>query len=180
MENENKNFIAEEQNPVETTEAESENVEISVTAEAEQIEAKTVDSEERGIAVEVPCEVVGVREKEITDYRTYVRETVERQIDKYEKNKIETCSKQEIFNDAFECNAYIMIADALLDDNVEDEMYEALANEGDDILDNMFLEYFGTLDASIRCNEETIAFLRKYCKTAYPEIMNRSSHKLTI
>lgn len=84
MENENKNFVAEEQK----------------TAEA-------------------PREIDGV-----TDYRSYVRDTVERQIAKYEKTKIETCSSQEIFNDAFECNAYVMIAEALLDDNVEDEVYE--------------------------------------------------------
>ena len=140
MENENKNFVAEERK-----------------------------------ATEAPREIDGV-----TDYRSYVCDTVERQIAKYEKMKIETCSPQEIFNDAFECNAYVMIADALLDDNVEDEMYEALANEGDDILDNLYSEYVDTPDASIRNNEDTIAFLKKYCQTEYPEIMNCSSHDLTL
>lgn len=140
MENENKNFVAEEQK----------------TAEA-------------------PREIDGV-----TDYRSYVRDTVERQIAKYEKTKIETCSSQEIFNDAFECNAYVMIAEALLDDNVEDEVYEALVNEGDDILDNLYSEYVDTPDASIRNNEDTLAFLREYCQSEYPEIMNSSSHNLTI
>lgn len=140
MENENKNFVAEEQK----------------TAEA-------------------PREIDGV-----TDYRSYVRDTVERQIAEYEKTKIETCSPQEIFNDAFECNAYVMIADALLDDNVEDEVYEALVNEGDDILDNLYSEYVDTPDASIRSNEDTIAFLRKYCQSEYPEIMNCHSNDLTM
>ncbi len=177
---ENENFMTEEQNPVETTETESENVEISVTAEAEQIESEDRNSKETEIAVEAPHDVVGVREKEITDYRSYVRETVERQIDKYEKTKIETCSPQEIFNDAFECNAYTMIADALFDDEVEDEICEALANEGDDILDNLYSEYVDSPDASIRSSEDAIAFIRKYCQSAYPEIMNRSSLNLTI
>lgn len=124
---------------------------------------------------ETPREIDGV-----TDYRSYVRDTVERQIAKYEKTKKETCSPQEIFNDAFECNAYVMIADALLDDNVEDEMYEALANEGDDILDNLYSEYVDTPDASIRNNEDTLAFLREYCQSEYPEIMNRHSNDLTM
>ena len=140
MENENKNFVAEEKE----------------TATA-------------------PREIDGV-----TDYRSYVRDTVERQIAKYEKTKIETCSPQEIFNDAFECNAYVMIADALLDDGIEDEMYEALASEGDDILDDLYAEYVDTPDASIRNNEDTIAFLKKYCQREYPEIMNCSSHDLTL
>ena len=140
MENENKNFVAEEQK----------------TAEA-------------------PREIDGV-----TDYRSYVRDTVERQIAKYEKTKLETCSPQKIFNDAFECNAYVMIAEALLDDNVEDEVYEALANEGDDILDNLYSEYVDTPDASIRSNEDTLAFLRKYCQSEYPEIMNCHSNDLTM
>lgn len=140
MENENKNFVAEEQK----------------TAEA-------------------PREIDGV-----TDYRSYVRDTVERQIAKYEKTKLEICSPQEIFNDAFECNAYVMIAEALLDDNVEDKVYEALANEGDDILDNLYSEYVDTPDASIRNNEDTIAFLREYCQSEYPEIMNSHSNDLTM
>lgn len=140
MENENKNFVAEEQK----------------TAEA-------------------PREIDGV-----TDYRSYVRDTVERQIAKYEKTKLETYSPQEIFNDAFECNAYVMIADALLDDNVEDEVYEALANEGDDILDNLYSEYVDTPDASIRSNEDTLAFLREYCQSEYPEIMNSHLNDLTM
>lgn len=140
MENENKNFVAEEQK----------------TAEA-------------------PREIDGV-----TDYRSYVRDTVERQIAKYEKTKLETCSPQKIFNDAFECNAYVMIADALLDDNVEDEVYEALANEGDDILDNLYSEYVDTPDASIRSNEDTLAFLREYCQSEYPEIMNSHLNDLTM
>lgn len=140
MENENKNFVAEEQK----------------TAEA-------------------PREIDGV-----TDYRSYVRDTVERQIAKYEKTKLETCSPQKIFNDAFECNAYVMIAEALLDDNVEDEVYEALANEGDDILDNLYSEYVDTPDASIRSNEDTLAFLREYCQSEYPEIMNCHSNDLTM
>ncbi len=140
MENENKNFVAEEQK----------------TAEA-------------------PREIDGV-----TDYRSYVRDTVERQIAKYEKTKLETCSPKEIFNDAFECNAYVMIAEALLDENVEDEVYEALANEGDDILDNLYSEYVDTPDASIRSNEDTLAFLREYCQSEYPEIMNSHSNDLTM
>lgn len=140
MENENKNFVAEEQK----------------TAEA-------------------PREIDGV-----TDYRSYVRDTVERQIAKYEKTKIETCSPQEIFNDAFECNAYVMIAETLLDDNVEDKVYEALANEGDDILDNLYSEYVDTPDASIRSNKDTLAFLREYCQSEYPEIMNCHSNDLTM
>jgi len=140
MENENKNFVAEEQK----------------TAEA-------------------PREIDGV-----TDYRSCVRDTVERQIAKYEKAKLETCSPQEIFNDAFECNAYVMIADALLDDNVENEVYEALVNEGDDILDNLYSEYVDTPDASIRSNEDTLAFLREYCQSEYPEIMNSHSNDLTM
>lgn len=124
---------------------------------------------------EAPHEIDGV-----TDYRSYVRDTVERQIAKYEKTKIETCSPQEIFNDAFECNAYVMIAEALLDDNVEDKVYEALANEGDDILDNLYSEYVDTSDASIRSNEDTLAFLREYCQSEYPEIMNCHSNDLTM
>lgn len=137
-------------------------------------ENKNCVAEEQKTA-EAPREIDGV-----TDYRSYVRDTVERQIAEYEKTKIETCSPQEIFNDAFECNAYVMIAEALLDDNVEDEVYEALANEGDDILDNLYSEYVDTPDASIRNNEDTIAFLKKYCQTEYPEIMNCSSHDLTL
>lgn len=140
MENENKNFVAEEQKTTEAT-----------------------------------CEIDGV-----TDYRSYVRDTVERQIAKYEKTKLETCSPQEIFNDAFECNAYVMIAEALLDDNVEDKVYEALANEGDDILDNLYSEYVDTPDANIRSNEDTLAFLREYCQSEYPEIMNSHSNDLTM
>lgn len=140
MENENKNFVAEEQK----------------TAEA-------------------PREIDGV-----TDYRSYVRDTVERKIAEYEKTKIKTCSPQEIFNDAFECNAYVMIAEALLNDDVEDELYEALANEGDDILDNLYSEYVDTPDASIRSNEDTLAFLREYCQSEYPEIMNCHSNDLTM
>lgn len=140
MENENKNFVAEEQKTAET-----------------------------------PREIDGV-----TDYRSYLRDTVERQIAEYEKTKIETCSPQEIFNDAFECNAYVMIAEALLGDNVEDEVYEALANEGDDILDNLYSEYVDTPDASIRNNEDTLAFLREYCQSEYPEIMNCHSNDLTM
>lgn len=180
MENENKNFVEEERKTVEMAEAESENVEIFATADAEQIESEVSNSEEIEVAVEAPRDAFGDDEKEITDYRTYVRETIERQLDKYEKTKLETCSPQKIFNDAFECNAYVMIADALLDDDVEEEIFEALANEGDDILDNLYAEYVDSPDASIRCNDDTIAFIKKYCQSAYPEIMNRPSHDLTI
>ena len=137
-------------------------------------ENKNFVAEEQKTA-EAPREIDGV-----TDYRSYVRDTVERQIAKYEKTKLETCSPQEIFNDAFECNAYVMIADALLDDNVEDEVYEALANEGDDILDNLYSEYVDTPDASIRSNEDTLAFLREYCQSEYPEIMNSHLNDLTM
>lgn len=137
-------------------------------------ENKNFIAEERK-NMDTPCEIDGV-----TDYRSYVRDTVERQIAKYEKTKLENCSPQEIFNDAFECNAYVMIAEALLDDNVEDEVYEALANEGDDILDNLYSEYVDTPDASIRNNEDTLAFLREYCQSEYPEIMNCHSNDLTM
>lgn len=140
-----------------------------------------MENEDKNFVAEKQKTAEALREIDgVTDYRSYVRDTVERQIAKYEKTKLETCSPQEIFNDAFECNAYVMIAEALLDDNVEDKVYEALANEGDDILDNLYSEYVDTPDASIRSNEDTLAFLREYCQSEYPEIMNSHSNDLTM
>ena len=164
-----------------TSEAESEKPEMFDRNEiADEVGTEAADEQESEDTIENQDEDDYIGKKKILYYKVSVQKLLKRRFKKYKKDILENCTPQEIFDRAFEINAYTMITDTLLQDDIEYEIFEALWNEGKDILYNLYIAYGDSLDASIRSNEDVLTFLRKYCTEEYPKIMHTDVYNLVL